>query len=207
MKKKPALLRKNAGISGLEAKRTIGLLGTSRGAGVTYTGMLLSFYFAMEKRIRTAFLECNDHKDFERLQNVYEWSMEEGKSFSLDRLTCYRQVAADGIWEIFSDDYGCFILDFGTDYISWKEEFMRCGTKIIIGDRAVWNLVKTAEFVGSLENVRRGRDWIYMIPCATKGVLNRMYDQTGVKFISVPYEPDPALLSAGTVKLFKNLFG
>lgn len=122
-----------------EDKKVIGLIGVSRGAGVTYTGMLLSYYFAIEKRIKTAFLECNNHMDFERLQYVYEWNKEEEKSFSLDRITYYKQVSRVELGEILSDDYGCYIMDFGTDFISWKEELVRCGTKIIIGDQAIWN--------------------------------------------------------------------
>jgi len=201
------LLKRIIGITNREEKRTVGLLGTSRGAGVTYTGMLLSSYFGMEKRIKTAFLECNNHRDFERLQNACEWTKEDGKSFSLDRITYYKNVAPNEIAEIFSHDYGCYILDFGTDFNTWKEEFLRCGTKIIIGDRAIWNQSKTAEFIRLLECISGSRKWIYLMPNATRRELARLSGKTERSFFKVPYEPDQTLLSKETVKLFQRLIG
>lgn len=190
-----------------EDKKVIGLIGVSRGAGVTYTGMLLSYYFAIEKRIKTAFLECNNHMDFERLQYVYEWNKEEEKSFSLDRITYYKQVSRVELGEILSDDYGCYIMDFGTDFISWKEELVRCGTKIIIGDQAIWNQSKIIEFLNSLENIRGYKNWINMIPCADKRVLIGLAKKTNRNFYGIPYEPDPIMLSKESHRLFRNLFG
>lgn len=207
LKRKPMLFKKYLGKTNYEEKRTIGIIGANRGAGATYTGMLLAYYFGAEKRIKTAFLECNNHMDFERLQKTYEWSKEDGRSFSLDRITWYKQVTCDEVSGIFSDDYGCYILDFGTDLISWKDEFLRCGTKIIIGDRAIWNQCKMADFLSSLENIKGSRKWIYMIPYAGKRVLTGMSYKTDRDFIKVPYEPDPALLSRETLKLFQGLFG
>mgnify|MGYP006920172968 CR=1 FL=1 len=206
MKRKPMLFKKIGNNYSCE-KRTVALLGINRGAGVTYTGMLLSNYFGTERRIKTAFLECNDHRDFERLQASYEWNKEDGYSFSFDRVTYYKNVAPNDISGILSEDYGCYILDFGTDFNFWKEEFMRCGTKIIIGDRAVWNRYKAVEFLKLLEDIRGNGNWIYMIPCAGKRDLIRLSKETGKKFIKIPYEQDSALLSEETVKLFLRLFG
>lgn len=201
------LYKKLFGNTSYEEKRIIGLLGVTRGAGVTHTGMLMSYYFSTEKRINTAYLECNNHMDFERLQKVYEWDKEDTKSFTLDRITYFKQVAHNEISEILSDDYGCYILDFGTDFVSWKEEFNRCGTKIIIGDQAIWNLSKMITFLKSLDNIRGSKKWIHMIPCANKRVLMGMTNKTGRDFLRIPYEPDSFFLTKETYRLFQNLFG
>jgi len=201
------LLKKNLGNAGSKEKRTIGLIGVNRGAGVTYTGMLLAHYFGTDKRINTAFLECNSHMDFERLQNAYEWCKEDVKSFCFDRITYFKQVESYEISEILSDDYGYYILDFGTDFSEWEDEFLRCGTKIIIGDRAIWNQSKAEELIKSLDNIKGSRTWTYMIPCADNSVLRGISHKTDRSFVSIPYEPDPTLLSKETHKLFMRLFG
>lgn len=201
------LLKKLFSNTDYKGKRIIGLLGVNRGAGLTYTGMLLSSYFGTEKRIKTAYLECNNHLDFERLQKVYEWSKEDEKSFTFDLITYYKEVKANDVSEILSDDYGCYIFDFGTDFISWKEEFLRCGTKVIIGDQAIWNQCKVVAFLKSLDNFRGSKEWLYMIPCANKRVLMRMANKTDRSFLSIPYEADPTLISKETHRLFQGLFG
>jgi len=206
LKRKPMLFTRNI-YSKNQAKKVIGLIGSNHGVGVTYTGMLLSHYFALEKRIKTAFLECNSHMDFERLQNVYEWSKEDEKSFSLDKITYYKQVSEKEVSEILSDDYGCFILDFGTDFNLWKDEFLRCGTKVVIGDRALWNQSKMADFLNLEGKIKGNMNWVYMIPLANKRELDEMSYKTDRKFIKLPYESDPTLLSKETIKLFKKLFG
>ncbi len=207
MKRKPMFLKKHLQCAKFREKRTIGIIGANRGAGATYTGMLLASYFGIENKIRTAFLECNNHGDFDRLQDAFEWSREDKRTFSFDRITFFKKVASNEIPEIMSDYYECYILDFGTDYVSWKDEFIRCGLKIIVGDRALWNQLKTAALVKSLENIRGSENWIYIIPYANKKILKGISSKTGKYFIKIPYETDYTLLSKETIKLFDRLFG
>lgn len=188
-------------------KKTIGLVGINHGVGVTYTGMLLANYFGIEKRNKTAYLECNNHMDFSRLQEAYEWCKEDNDSFGLDRITYYKQVSKERIPEILSDDYDCCILDFGTDYIACMDEFIRCGNKIIIGDNAIWNQGRMASFLQAMEDIKGSKQWIYMIPYARCGLIKRLSNETNRRFLRIPYEPEPALLSKETHRLFYNLFG
>lgn len=201
------LLKKLENNQGCKSKKVIGLLGVHHGAGVTYTGMLLAYYFAFERRLNTAYMECNHHKDFQRLQELYEWSKEDEYSFSLDKITYYKEVSRNKISDIFNEDYQCLILDFGTDFASSKDEFMRCGTKIIIGGRAIWNQSKMVTFLQSLDNIRGSRKWIHMIPLADQRIVMGMAMETDRYFYAVPFESDPTRLSKETYRLFDNLFG
>lgn len=190
-----------------EGKRTIGLIGINRGVGVTYTGMLLAYYFSTEKRIKIAYLECNNHQDFERLQEAYEWSKEDERSFSLDRITYFKQVSKNQIPEILNDDYNCYILDFGTNYSESFDEFIRCHNKIIIGDRAIWNQNRIVTFIKSIDKIKGSKHWIHMIPCAGKRLSMGIANETDRCIYGIPNEPDPTSLSKETHKLFYNLFG
>ncbi|CUH91717.1 hypothetical protein [Herbinix luporum] len=204
--KKPILLNKLQINKSYEAIRTIGLLGVNRGVGVTYTGMLLAYYYATEKGFKTAYLECNNHMDFQRLQEAYEWSREDEKSFSLDNITYFKQVTKKQLVDILSEDYECYILDFGTDFISSKEEFIRCDKKVIIGDNGVWNLSKMLAFLKSLDNIKGSKSWIYMIPFADRRVLMGMKDETDRFFFKIPFESDFTNLSKESFTLFHKLF-
>ncbi|TAH67729.1 MAG: hypothetical protein EWM47_08815 [Anaerolineaceae bacterium] len=207
MKRKTMLLKRLSTRSSHRDKRTIGLIGINRGVGVTYTGMLLAYYFGREKGIKTAYLECNNHMDFARLQEAYEWSNEDDTSFSLDKVTYYKQVAKDRIPEILSDDYDCCILDFGNDYKDSIDEFIRCGSKIIIGDSAIWNQSRMESFIKVMENIKGSKHWIHMIPNAKYGLVKKMAHETDRCFLRLPYESDPRSLSKETDKLFHSLFG
>lgn len=203
--RKPMLIKRLQDSHSCE-KKVIGILGVNRGVGATYTGMLLAYFFGMEKGVRTAYLECNSHQDFTRLQEAYEWSGEDEHSFTLDNITYYKQVGGSQITGILNEDYDCYILDFGTDFISYKEEFMRCGKKLIICNHWIWNMSKTILFHKSTENIRGSKNWIYMIPCADRRAILRMKNMTGIYFYGLPIEPDPTLLSKKTAGLFQSLF-
>lgn len=205
MKGKPMLLKKLSSSRRYKGKKTIGLLGIDRGVGVTYTGMLMAHFLGNERSAKTAYLECNNHQDFSMLQEAYEWSKEDEYSFSLDRITFYKQVTTSQIPHILNQDYNCYIFDFGTDYLSVKEEFIRCEKKFIIGGSAIWDQSKMLAFIKSMENADIGGHWMYIIPCADQRVVIGMANETGRSFCNVPYEPAPASLSKKTHKLFQSL--
>ncbi len=207
MKRKSMLLKRLSASIDLQNKLTFGLLGINRGVGVTYTGMLLASYFAREKRFRTAYLECNNHTDFELLRGAYEWSKENESSFSLDKITYFKQVAFSCIPEILGDDYDCYILDFGTNYTDAMDEFIRCGNKIIIGDIAIWNQIRMVSFIEDMENMKGSKHWLHMIPYAKDNLIKRISIETKRNFLRIPYESDPTSLSKDTHKLFHSLFG
>lgn len=207
MRRKPILYKRLSVNKSRQGKRIIGIVGINRGVGVTYVGMLLAHYFGTEKRIRTAYLECNDHLDFERLQEAYEWSKEDEHSFSLDRTTFYKRVTKNQIPELLNDDYDCYILDFGIAYIAFYNEFIRCSDKVIIGDSAIWNQSKLVSFIKSVDKIKGSKGWIHMIPCAQRSLSYRIASKTGRCIYGIPYEPDPTSLSRETHKLFYKLFG
>lgn len=207
MKRGPILLKKLLANHTHEGKRTIGIMGVNRGVGVTYTGMLLAYYFSTEKRVRTAYLECNNHLDFALMQEAYEWSKEDESSFSLDWISYYKQVTKGQIPDLLNADYECYILDFGTDFINSRDEFIRCSQKIIVADRAVWNQGKIINFLNTIVDIRGSEKWTYMIPYANHTELMELASITDRRFFAIPFEQDPTSLSKDTHKLFYSLFG
>lgn len=205
MKRKPMLLNRITREGKLGRKDFIGLLGAHRGAGVTYTALMLAFYMAEEMGRTTALLECNDHHDMELLQSALGYGSEDPLSFSFGNITIYKRVHADRLPQVLGGSYECFIMDFGTDYHRYRDEFLRCGTKIILSGQGVWNRQKLRQFLSSTQTLPGRADWIQLVPCAGKKSVGRLRSETGMKCCGVPYEEDPTMPGKETVTLFSSL--
>jgi hypothetical protein len=206
MRRKPILLKKIAGKNLGKGREVIGLIGTHHGVGVTYTALMLAFYMCEGLGKKTAILECNEHHDMSLIQNAYEWGHEETNSFSFHQITCYPEVDPNRIVELFGEDYDCFILDFGTDIIANKDEFLRCGTKIIVGGRSEWDRLKLLQFSKASETMSGSDTWLYFIPQANIKTLSKIRREVARKVLSVPGNQEPTIPSHITNRFFGELF-
>jgi hypothetical protein len=206
MKRKPILLNKIKGNAIGKGREVIGLIGSHHGTGVTYTGLMLSFYMGEELGRKTAFLECNEHKDFKLIRASYEWSKEQAFSFSFHQITCHEEVTPYRIPEIFGEDYECIILDFGTDLAANREEFLRCGTKIVIGGRSDWDILKLARFKDASKTIRGSDSWLYFIPQANENTVIKISNELKKKVWSVPAAGEPVIPSHSTNRFFEKIF-
>lgn len=184
----------------------IGIIGTHRGAGVTYTALMLAFYMGEVLGKKTALLECNNHHDLIRIQNAYEWSYESSYSFSFHQITCYKEVTQKKLSDILGASYETLILDFGSDFITSKEGLLRCNTKVVIGSNAQWNQQKLEEFIQANICIGENESWIFLIPCATSRSIRYLKGKHEYNFYSVPFEKEPTMLSKNVIKLFDELF-
>lgn len=206
MKHKPILFNMLEGKHKNSGREIIGMVGTRPGAGVTYTGLMLAFYMGEELGKKTAFLECNQHQDMELIQNSYEWSEEHTDSFSFGRITCYKEVGKNHLIDIFAEDYECFILDFGSDFGMNRNEYLRCGTKIVISGSSEWDIRKLMEFSFATENIRGSKSWLYFIPRVNEKTIARLSNEVKRKVWAVPFTEEPTMPSRDTNRLFKEIF-
>ncbi len=206
MKRKPILLKKFARKNQGRGREVIGLIGTHRGVGVTYTGLMLAFYMSEVLGKKTAFLECNEHHDMGIIQKAYEWSREEAYSFSFHQLTCFREVTPNRIAQLFGEEYDCYILDFGTDLIKNKEEFLRCGIKIVIGGRSEWDRQKLMQFAKASEAIRGSDTWLYFIPQGKDKAIISIRNEVKRKVFSVPATWEPTIPSRTSNYFFAEFF-
>lgn len=205
MKKKPILFDRVIGRKH-NIRQVIGLMGVHHGAGVTHTGLLLAFYMGEELGKRTAFLECNNHHDMILVQEAYEWSREAADNFTFHNITFYKDVILTHLPELLNDEYECLILDFGTDFISNRDEYLRCDTKIIVSGSAPWEQEKLNKFLHSIQTIRGIENWHFLTVQAQRYNLSRLNKRLGRNIHSIPYNPNPMIPSKYTCKLFDHLF-
>ena len=194
MKRSPILLKKLTEDGKGRFREVIGLIGTHRGVGVTYTGLMLSFYYGEELGRKTAFLECNQHHDMSLIQNAYEWSGEEGDCFSFHRITCYKEVRSNRIKQIIGEDYDSIILDFGTDVLENREEWLRCTTKIVVSGQSEWDILKLKEFVMNSQQVHGNEHWLYYLPRGRARIVDILKKDVKRKIWAVPDVKEPTRL-------------
>jgi hypothetical protein len=206
MKRKPMLLKKIEGKYHGRGREVIGLIGTHHGVGVTHTALMLAFYMGDELGKKTALLECNEHHDMRLIKNAYEWNQEEAAFFSFHQITCYQEVSPNRVAQLFGEDYDCFILDFGTDMNRSKEEFLRCGIKIVVGGRSEWDGQKLQQFVNASEATRGSDTWLYLIPQAKGKTVANLRREVKRKVYSVPVNQEPTLPYRNTNRFFSELF-
>lgn len=110
----------------------IGVVGAKRGVGVTHFCVLLAEYIALDKGSLVAVLECNNHGDFEWLE----------EKFSFHQVDYYGGITKDNLNEIIEKEYAYLILDFGEQLRGKQQMLALCQKKILIGVESWWK--KTA---------------------------------------------------------------
>lgn len=206
MKRKPILFNRLTALQHGMGREVIGLIGTHRGAGVTYTGLMLAFYMGEELGKKTAYLECNAHQDMVLLQNAYEWSKEDAQSFSFHRITCYKEVSSERITGILNEDYECIILDFGVEFLQNREEFLRCSKKITVSGRARWNLQKLKAFTNEVQDIPGSVSWYYFITQAPENSITKIQHEIMRRVWAVPVNEEPTMPSREINRFFGKIF-
>jgi tRNA(Met) C34 N-acetyltransferase TmcA len=206
MKHKPMLLSKMSTGKRGRFREVIGLIGTHHGVGVTHTGLLLAFYFGEELGKKTALIECNGHRDMQRIEQAYEWGNEEDNTFSFRQITCYKEVKPDQIPQILGEDYEYVILDFGTDLTSNREELLRCSTKIVVGGQSEWDILKLKEFIRIAEVIRGSEHWICYLVRAKEQTIQRLKKDLKQRIWAVPDIKEPTCISHNVRHFLKQCF-
>mgnify|MGYP003750945119 CR=1 FL=1 len=205
MKKPPILLKKLSRKESQPGKLVIGVLGTHIGVGVTHLCLLLANYLSEWLGKKVAYIECYPRKDIQHLQYIYEGSekgMEKGY-FHIHRVTYFKCVRPMEIAEVIGGSYDCIILDMGTEFTKNQNEFLRCDLKLVISSLVPWKQQELEKFLEHTKHVKQSEEWLYLIPFGQKEDIKQISKEMGRKFYSVPYEPDPFVLSAETIYFFQ----
>lgn len=175
---------------------------------MTHLGILLANYLSECLGQKTAFIECQPGNDLQFLQLYFFGSSIDGynpNSFTIHRVTFYKDRNLQGIPEIIGDKFDCIILDFGTDMVKYKSEFLRCDKKMVVSSLAVWKKHELERFINNSAHIKNCEQWIYAIPFAKNKVIKEGIKKLKRKIYGIPYEPDPFTLSDPVIHLFQKL--
>ena len=199
------LLEKVARNHSAYGKKTIGIVGTHPGVGVTYTGIMISFFAGDELGRSAAYLECNSNRDMERLENIYQWEKQEVNSFYFQGVTIYKNVSMEKRFDLFMEEHDWIVMDFGSEFENNKIEFLRCDIKVVVGNYVDWNYGKLSRFMQSCNSFSGNETWIHLIPYANKVTVNKIKKETERIIYSVPFVENPLYLTDEVIKLFYEI--
>lgn len=186
-------------------KKTIGIMGTLQGVGVTYTSILVGVHFSQILGKKTALLEMNDKNDFYEIQMMLDGKEESRKEFRYGKLYFYRQVQEEEMGEIMNHNFDCIILDFGSQYKKHRNEFLKCNQKLIICSQTIWRQKYLSEFLAEYENVTEKSTWNYLAVFGKKRIFS-VWNKKNVRLQSIPFVADPFSLNLEIEKVFELLF-
>lgn len=123
------------------AAEVFGIVGSGRGVGVTHFSIQLANYLTGVLGKRTAVLEWNDSGDFERIEKFFcKKSVLKRvlSAFKLLEVFYVKRAGQEELLECINQGFDSVVIDFGNDYYSVREEFLRCGRKVLLGSLCEW---------------------------------------------------------------------
>lgn len=208
MKKTLILHKKLTRMEAHQGKLVIGIAGSHKGAGVTHFGIMLTTYLSEWVGKKTVYLEYSPKKSTEYLRHYIYGDSEEyedNKPFVINHSTFYSNVKEQDAAEILGDRYDCVVLDLGTDFLRYKNEFLRCDKRIVVSSLTIWKRYELEKFINNTEYLKSSSQWNYLIPFCNGKEVKHAAMELQRKIYGVPYEPDPFNISKETLQLFQKM--
>lgn len=157
----------------------IGVIGTGRGAGVTYY-VLQQGMMHKRKGQKVALAELNTHNDFGKLklndnrnnnkpkiffQSTHERIFGAGEgvcTFRLNGMDYYPGCNATTLLMLQNMNYDNVIVDFGCCWEESREEFLRCQEKHVILNADIWHMEETIELLEKIRKEHGSKKWKYL---------------------------------------------
>ena len=160
--------------NGHSSHLTIGILGCSRGAGVTHLALALCSYCSSKRGKSCAYLELHARREIAHLSSHGNSSY--GKQelsngghlrrplLRLSQTDYYPAVTADEIPLLLNQGYDYLILDSGALDEGLFPEFLRCDRKFVLGSLAPWKSWEYESFFQKFtDNIHLGEGFDYLV--------------------------------------------
>lgn len=201
MIKRRVLFKRKTG----QSKKVIGVVGVHGGAGVTYTSLMLALFMGEYLGKRTAFIEHNNHREMEIIEEVYQWNKLDNGSFNFNQIDCYKSLQKNQMISVLSKGYEVYIIDFGMGLTGILDEFLRCDIKLVLCSHGKWKEKKLVDFIQRYKDEKASKDWTILIPNGKGKVIKNLERRLERKIYGVPIEDDPTMLSKKTLQNFNKL--
>ena len=94
--------------------RITGIAGAGRGVGVTHLALLAANYMQGVQGKRTAVLEWNAHRDFDRLGKMCTGQLKEADCYRIQQVDYYPRAEGGRLMECLAAGYQEILIDFGS---------------------------------------------------------------------------------------------
>lgn len=183
--------------------KSIGIAGSIRGSGVTHLSVALANYAVSGLGKKTAYLELHANGE------IAHWKMAGTKGYFTDKkIHYYPKLERGQIPILLNDDYECVIMDFGDEYISFREEMLRCDRKVFLLNINLWQNF----YAKKLLDVVQKEDWgniqpLYASANAQKKLKREMEKSYGIQIENIPLIQDPACITSDKFACLDRILG
>lgn len=167
-------------------KKTIGIMGSDRGVGVTHLALAIANFISIETGEKVILADLSGTKELKRIKTA--------KDGTLYGAAYFPDVTNEQIPRLMNESYDYLVFDFGSDREKNFREFLRCERKIVTGSFSLWKRQAYDDFMQYAKYEKSYMEWDY---CALFGIkkedkknFKKLYGVPvrEVPFFSNPYE-------------------
>ncbi len=165
------------------AKRTIGVLGSERGVGVTQLCIALANFISLESGGEVQLLDVSKTGQLAHVPTTAD-----GKLFGVEYFV---DVQKKQIPSLMSRDHDYMILDLGSSREDNYAEFLRCTKKIVVGSFCLWKRQAYDDLMQFVKNEASYTDWEFCELFGKKEDKKEFKKKYGVPLRTIPFLRDP----------------
>lgn len=186
----------------------IGITGSEKGVGVTHTSIMLGNYITARLDAKTAVVELSGDYALKNLYNEIhnkKHSCDERKCFTISGLDYYYEADSQTLCTAAHMDYKYVIADIGSDYELYKNTFLMCDKKIIIGNLNLWQRKNYIDFIERLAINDKFYEWNFLSLNAVKEDIAYIKEVYDISLKLCIKEPDPFVIHEGSFGFLERL--
>ena len=182
---------------------TIGVAGAGRGVGVTHFCVMAANYLTAVAGDETAVLEWNGSGDFGRMELACTGGVQGRRRFQILGTDYYKGAGA-GELALCLDRYRRILIDFGELRDGVRDEFARCGKRVLIGSFSEW---QWETFWGWIERGRAAeKGWILAAAFGSGETRREVVRKLKIPVLEIPLSADAFTVTPGTLEFFQTFF-
>lgn len=177
----------------MKTVRLIGIAGICPGCGTTHLAILTANCLASWMQRRAALIDWSGHGDFAAIEALMASGREKNgktsaRGYSLLDVDYYREGTPGILAACMEGPYDDVVIDFGQLQSGIREDWLRCGTKILTASLSEWKLGVFLEFLE--REMRPGSGWIYAAAFGSEDTRKRMERRFGISLKRIPLSVD-----------------
>ena len=180
-------------------------MGTQSGVGSTHLAIMTAVFLGMIKGCRVALAEANRSDCFRQAEIIRNNLDKYKHNKIISKISIYKQSNADEISKIVSEDFDYVVIDMGADYEVYRQLFLMCNMKLVIGSLSWWKLQGYVSFFAMTDGEASKRHWEYLGTNVTRTGKKYLQKEFGISILEVPCEPDPFRLGVKTLDFMEDL--
>ena len=169
--------------------RISGIAGAGRGVGVTHLALLAANYMQGVQGKRTAVLEWNAHRDFDRLGKMCTGQLKEADCYRIQQVDYYPRAEGGRLMECLAAGYQEILIDFGSLEKQVSIELTRCSDVWFIVSFSEWQMDAFRDFAKSKERAGT-KSWRFLAAFGSEEARREWNKRQKPEVLRIPFSAD-----------------